>query len=368
MDDLKYWLGFSKISSIGSVQLRRLLDYFGSIEHCWHCATGDLLEIEGVSLRAVEKFQGEKKKIESLEKIEEEILKKDIQVITWKDENYPVYLRQIYDPPMVLFIKGDLNRCNPEKNLAIVGSRKASHYIKEILRKIIRDLKGTDITVVSGMAVGVDSCAHQSAIESSLSTVAVLGSGFDKIYPAQNKDLFKKIADTNGAVISEYYPDIQPRPFLFPRRNRIISGLSQGTLVAEAGLNSGALITASLCLDQGRELMCIPGNVTNPNTEGIHKLIKEGAAVVTKAEDILNYLNWGDISLNKNTNRNNNLKLLDNERKIYEILDLEPRSFDDLINQSKLSADELMSALTSMELNGIITQKPGQNFVKNINN
>lgn len=367
MNNLKYWLGFSKIYSIGSVQIRRLLEYFGAIEHCWHVTTADLIEIGGVSSKAIEKFQEEKKKIDSPEKIEEEILKRDIKVITWEDEDYPYYLRQIYDPPMVIFVKGDLKRCNPEKSLAIVGSRRASHYIKEILKKIINELKGSNITIVSGMAAGVDSCAHKAAIDNNLSTIAVMGSGFDHIYPAQNKDLFNKIADEHGAVISESYPDVQPRPYLFPRRNRIISGLSKGTLVAEAGLKSGALITASLTTDQGRELMCIPGNVTNPNTEGIHKLIKEGAAVVTRAQDILEHLNWENTGINEDKKNNKELKLLDNERKIYEILNLEPMSFDDLANKSDLTTDELMSTLTTMELNGIIKQMPGQNFVKNIN-
>ncbi len=367
MTDLKYWLGFSKLYSIGSIQLGRMLKHFGCIKHCWHATASDLLEIKGVSPAAIEKFQQEKKNIKDLGKLEEEISKREIRAITLQNPEYPEYLKQIYDPPVVLFVKGGLTRCNPEKSLAIVGSRKASHYIKEILRKIIGDLKGTGITIVSGMAIGVDSCAHNASIENELATIAVLGSGFDNIYPRSNKQLFEKIVHDNGAVISEYFPDTQPRPFLFPRRNRIISGLCQGTLVAEAGLNSGALITASLTLEQNRELMCIPGMVTNPNTEGIHKLIKEGAAVVTKAEDILNQLGWSDLDINKDLNNNVKLKLLDIERKIYEILDLEPRSFDDLMSQSKLSADELMSALTSMELNGLITQKPGQNFVKNIN-
>ncbi len=363
MSELKYWLGFSKIYAIGSVQLRRLLESCGSIEHCWYASASDMLKVEGVTPKAVEKFQNEKKSIKSLEKLEEYVLKNDIRVMKWEDEDYPEILRQIYDPPMTLFIKGDLEKTNHKKSLAVVGSRKASHYIKDVLRKIIRDLKGTDITIISGMARGVDTYAHQAAIEADLPTIAVMGSGFDHIYPAQNKELFRKITETHGAVVTESYPDTQPRPFLFPRRNRIISGLSRGTLVAEAGLNSGALITANLTINQGRELMCIPGNVTNPNTEGIHKLIKEGAAVVTTAQDILNHLDWGNISPNKNVE----LKLLDNEKKIYEILDLEPTSFDELINRTKMSADELMGTLTSMELSGIITQMPGQNFVKNIN-
>ncbi|HSA07561.1 MAG TPA: DNA-processing protein DprA [Candidatus Gastranaerophilales bacterium] len=367
MSDLKYWLGFSKIYSIGSVLLTRLLNHFESIDQCWHATTADLLEIERFSPKIIEKFHEEKKTLGDLDKLEEEILRKNIQVITFDSNDYPYYLKQIYDPPIALFLKGSLKECDPEKCLAVVGSRKSSSYIKEVLKKIIADLRGTDITIVSGMALGVDSCAHSAAIANNLTTFAVIGSGFDNIYPKQNKGLFEEIIQNNGAVISEYFPDAQPAPFRFPRRNRIISGLSQGTLVAEAGLNSGALITASLCLEQNRELMCIPGQVTNPNTDGIYKLIKEGAVVITNAKDILNHFGWQKNNLNESLNKNVKIKFLDNERKIYEILNLESKTFDDLINESKLSAQDLMTALTSMELNGIITQMPGQMFVKNIN-
>ncbi len=366
MDELKYWLGFSKINSIGSVKLHQLLEHFGSIKQCWNATSSDLLRIKGFSPGIIEKFQEEKKNLCNLEKLEEEIVKKNIKVITLKSPEYPYYLSQIYDPPITLFVKGDLSLCNFDKCLAIVGSRKSSNYIQSVLKKIITDLRGTDITIVSGMASGVDSCAHWSAINNNLRTIAVLGSGFDNIYPFSNKDLFKKIADNNGAAISEYFPDAQPIPWRFPRRNRIISGLSQGTLVAEAGLKSGALITASLCIEQGRELMCIPGMITNPNTQGTHKLIKQGAAFVTEGQDILDHLNWGKNNTNINSNESIKLKLLDNEKKIYDILELESKSFDELILESRLNAEELMSTLTSMELNGLITQMPGQRFVKNI--
>ncbi len=367
-DNLKYWLGFSKLYSIGYIHLKKMLSHFGSIEQCWHATASDLLEIEGFHSATVKKFTEEKKSVKNLEKLEQEILQKQIKAITLEDEDYPYYLKQIYDPPITLFIKGGTSKINPEKCLAIVGSRKASHYIQQVLRKIISDLKGTDITIVSGMATGVDSCAHQAAIDNDLCTVAVLASGLDHIYPKSNKKLSEKISQDNGAVITEYFPDTSPLPMRFPRRNRIISGLSQGTLVAEAGLKSGALITANLCLEQGRELMCIPGQVTNPNTEGVNKLIKEGASLVSSAKDILNTLKWPQNNINNTSGENIQTKLLDNERKIYEILDLsEPVSFDTLVDKLKLSPDELMTALTTMELNGIITQLPGQKFVKNIN-
>ena len=367
MSDLKYWLGFSKIYSIGPVHLRKLLDYFGSIDQSWSATTADLIQIEGFSAEVIEKFQREKKELGDLKQLEEEISGKNIRAIPFNDDDYPYYLKQIYDPPLVLFVKGNFERINSGKCLAVVGSRKASHSIKQVLSKIIRDLRGSGIAIVSGMAIGVDACAHNAAIDACLPTIAVLGSGFDNIYPKQNKDLFKQISESHGAVISEYFPDVQPIAWQFPRRNRIISGLSQGTLVGEAGLRSGALITARLCLEQDRELMCIPGMVSNPNTEGTHKLIKEGAAIVTEAADVLNHLGWENTDFDQNSNINNNLKLLDNEKKIYEILELEPRSFDNLINELKLNAEDLMSTLTSMEINGIITQMPGQMFVKNLN-
>lgn len=368
MSDLKYWLAFSKIYSIGTIHLNRLLAHFGAIEASWYAAPSDLLKIEGFSnsTKTIEKFIAERNSLEDLDKLEETVLSKDIQVITLADENYPYYLKQIYDPPIALFIKGSLERFNSERSLAIVGSRKASHYIKEVLKKIISEFRGTDISITSGMAIGVDSCAHQAAMDNDINTIAVIGSGFDHVYPSQNKELLKKIVSSGGAVISEYFPNQRAATWTFPRRNRIICGLSQGTLVGEAGLKSGALITAKLCLDQNRELMCIPGMVTNPNTEGTYKLIKEGAAVVTKAEDILNQLNWEIQTGFKVVNTDIEPEYEDNEKKIFSILDLEPKSFDSILKETNISVDELMMALTSLELTGAVKQLPGQQFVKNL--
>lgn len=360
--DIKYWLGFSKIYSIGTIHLRRLLDHFESIEQCWNATTADLLRIEGFTSHVAGKFQREKQELGELERLEEDISERNIRVITLNDADYPYYLKQIYDPPIVLYVKGDFERVNAEKCLAVVGSRRASNSIKPILNKIVNGLRGSGITVVSGMAAGIDTYAHNAALEANLPTLAVLGSGFDYIYPTSNKGLFKKISDGNGAVISEYYPDVQPIAWHFPRRNRIVTGLSQGTLVAEASLKSGALISARLTLEQDRELMCIPGMVSNPNTEGTHNLIKEGAAVVTEAADIMNHMDW-EYEF-KEFFLTNNVKLLDKEKKVYEILELESKSFDELINESKLSAENLMTTLTTMELNGVITQLPGQKFAK----
>lgn len=366
MSDLKYWLAFSKIYSIGTIYLNRMLEHFGSIEASWHAAPAELQRIEGFSANLIEKFTAERNSLDDLNKLEETVLSKDIQAITLADENYPFYLKQIYDPPIVLFVKGSLSRLNQERSLAVVGSRKASHYIKEVLRKLISDFRGTDVSIISGLAVGIDSCAHQAAIDNSLNTIAVIGSGFDYVYPSQNRELFKKIVDSGGAVVSEYLPEQQAATWTFPRRNRIISGLSQGTLVGEAGLKSGALITAKLCLDQNRELMCIPGMVTNPNTEGTYKLIKEGATVVTKVDDILNQLNWEIKPCFQTENQSTSGDFDNNEQKILNILELEPKSFDVILQESKLTIDELMLTLTSLELMGQIKQLPGQQFMRNL--
>lgn len=366
MEDLKYWLAFSKIFSIGIIHLKKLIDHFGTIEESWLAAPSDIQQIDGFSPKTIEKFISERNSIGDLNKLEEIISSKNIQIITYADEDYPYYLKQIYDPPIVLYIKGSLNSFNQEKSLAVVGSRRASHYAKEVLKKIISELKGHNITIVSGMAVGVDSCAHQAALDNGINTIAVIGSGFDNIYPEKNKTLYKNIINSGGAVVSEYFPDQKAAPWTFPRRNRIISGLSQGTLVGEAGLKSGALITARLTLDQNRELMCIPGMITNPNTEGTYKLIKEGAAVITKTEDIFHQLKWDNQTGFRAENGNSTSEFAGSEKKIMDILDLAPKSFDAVLEETKLDIDELMMALTSLELEGVIKQLPGQQFVRNL--
>lgn len=365
MSDLKYWIAFTKLNFIGSRFITSLWEHFGSIKEAWFADTADLVEIEGLKYDKIEAFISERKKINPGQALEE-IEKRDINVLTISDKNYPFLLRHIYNPPAVLFIKGDLKRCNLDRALAVVGSRKASHYISEILKKLILDLRNQDITIVSGMAIGVDSIAHNSAIKNDMKTIAVLGCGFDNIYPKTNKNLFKEIADFHGAVISEYYPTDFPEVWKFPQRNRIISGLCKGTLIAEAGLKSGALITAKLCLEQNRELMCIPGLITNPNTEGTHYLIKNGAGLVTNSKDIFEHLNWEQKEIQEELTDSSNLNLLDNEKKIYEILSLEPEQFDAILGKSKMTTSELMTVLTSLELQGFIKQLPGQKFIRTL--
>ncbi len=357
----KYWLAFSSIEQLDSKFIKRLYDYFGDIEVAYNASLKDLSNIDGLSIKKAEAFIQLRDK-NNPDKILESVETKGIKYLTIEDDNYPRLLKNIEDPPVVLYYKGDLFSCNLDKTLAVVGSRKASYHAKEALEKIIGELGNTDICIVSGLAAGIDTQAHISALDNNLKTIGVIASGLDYFYPTSNKHLYEKIENGNGAVVSEYYPTFEPLKFRFPQRNRIVSGLSHGTLVAEASMKSGALITANLTLDQGRELMCIPGLISNPNTEGIYKLLKNGATLVTKGEDILNALNWEII---KNTQLKFDMpELTKNEEKIYNALEIEDKGIDELITITGIGVEDLLTDLTTLELKGIIKQVGGDRYKK----
>lgn len=353
----KYWIALSSIEEIGSSFIQRLYNYFGDIESAFNA--NDLSCIDGLSVKKTENFLRLRDKVD-VDKVYNAVIERGIKFFTFEDENYPQMLRNIDDPPSVLYYKGDLSDCNLEKTLAVVGSRRATGYAREALSKIISELNGTDICIVSGLASGIDTTAHVSALDNNLKTIGVIASGFDFTYPADNKELYKRIENGCGAVLSEYYPTFQPIKFRFPQRNRIVSGLSYGTLVAEASLKSGALITANLTLEQGRELMCIPGLITNPNTQGIYKLLKNGATLVTCADDILEALGW-EIKIEQQS-LFSLPDLSDDEKIIYETLEIEEKSVDELQAFTKMSIDNLLMYLTTMELKGIIKQVDGDRY------
>ena len=357
MNKNKYWIAFSSIEEIDSSFIQRLYNYFGDIEKAFNA--DDLSSIDGLSVKKAENFLRLRDKVD-IDKAVKAVEERGIKFLTFEDENYPCMLKNIDNPPSVLYYKGDLKSCNLERTLAVVGSRRATRYAKEALEKIISEFQNTDICIVSGLASGIDTTAHVAALDNNLKTIGVIASGFDYTYPAANKELYKKIEDGSGAVVTEYYPTFQPIKFRFPQRNRIVSGLSYGTLVAEASLKSGALITANLTLEQGRELMCIPGLITNPNTEGIYKLLKSGATLVTCADDILEALGW-EVKVEQG-NLFNLPDLSDDEKIIYEALEIEEKCVDELQAFTKLSIDNLLMYLTTMELKGIIKQVDGDRY------
>ena len=355
----KFWIAFSSIEEIGSKFVQRLYNHFGDIETAYKASLNELSQIDGLNIKQAQNFVNKRDKI-NLDKVMDEILRRNLSFITFEDANYPYMLKQISDPPMVLYVKGDLGICNLDKTLAVVGSRKASTNAKDVLVKILTELRNTDICVVSGLASGIDTTAHQGTLANNLKTIGVIASGFDFTYPAANKELYKKIEQGGGAIITEYFPSFEPLQWRFPHRNRIVSGLSYGTLVAEAAIKSGALITANLCLEQGRELMCIPGLVSNPNTAGIYKLLKQGASMVTGAEDILNALGW-ELKVQKQVKLDLN-NYSEEEKKVLSVIEIESKGFDLISSETGINFNNLLVCLTKLELQGTIKQVDGEKY------
>ena len=361
----KYWTAFASVNQLDSTFVQRLYEYFGNVETAFNANLSDLKQIEGLSVRQAENFI-EKKKGVNPEQTLEFVLNKGIKVITFEDENYPYMLKQISNPPMWLFYKGDLSCCNLERTVAFVGSRRASFSGKESVGSVISDLRNTDICIVSGLAEGIDAASHKSAIENNLKTIGVIASGFDYVYPNSSRSLYEKIEAGCGAVITEYYPTFEPVKFRFPQRNRIVTGLSFGTVVGEASIKSGALISANLTLEQGRELMCIPGPINSRNTEGIYKLLKDGAAMVTKGEDILSTLGWEILLNNNDINgaKNSEQNLPVQFKHIFDIISVEPKGFDEIQSETGIETDKLLVSLTEMELSGLIEQTDGDRYMR----
>lgn len=358
----KYWTAFSSIEQLDSTFIQRLYNYFGDIETAFNAKLSDLEQIEGLSKVKSENFITKKKGVVP-DKTLEFILGKGIKILTYDDEKYPYMLRQISNPPMVLYYKGDLFSCNLKRTVAFVGSRRASFAGKEGVSRVISDLRNTDLCIVSGLATGIDAISHKSAIENNLKTIGVIASGFDYIYPSGNKALYEQIENGCGAVVTEYYPTFEPMQFRFPQRNRIVTGLSYGTVVGEAAIKSGALISANLTLEQGRELMCIPGAINNVNTEGVYKLLKDGATMVTKGEDILNALGW-ELPVTKNDTKQ--IDVPEKYLPIFNAVSIEPKSFDEIQAETSMQTDELLIMLTEMELQGLIEQSEGDKYKKGI--
>ena len=355
----KYWIAFSSIEQIDSAFTLKLFEHFQDIEKAFNVSTDEIKNIEGLSIKKAENFLRLRDKID-VEKNLFTVQNRGIKYFTIEDSEYPALLKNIDNPPAIIYYKGNLNSINFNRTLAVVGSRKTSRYAKEAVEILLSQLSNTDITIVSGLASGIDTTAHISSINNNLKTIGVIASGFDYIYPATNKDLYKKIEDENGVIFTEYYPTFEPLKFRFPQRNRIVSGLSYGTLVAEASLKSGALITANLTLEQGRELMCIPGLITNPNTEGIYKLLKNGATLVTKAEDILEALNWEIKPVQQLKMDLSGLE--DIESRILEAIEIEEKGIDEIMTVTGIDIDTLLINLTTMELKGIIEQVSGDRY------
>ncbi|GAB6182436.1 DNA-processing protein DprA [Thermodesulfovibrio hydrogeniphilus] len=359
VEEKRFALALKEIDEIGPISVKRLLAKFGSFSSIFNAELEEIAEVEGIGINKAKKI----KSFENWRKIDkliQECEKREIEIFTSIDENYPKFLKEIHDPPIVLFCKGEL-REEDNYGIAIVGSRKLTEYGRRVTEKFSSELSAIGITIVSGLARGIDSVAHQSCLNSDGRTIAVLGSGVSNIYPSENKMLANRIVK-NGAILSEYYPDESPKKENFPRRNRIISGMSIGTLVTEASINSGALITASLAIEQGKEVFAVPGNITSKNSEGTNLLIKKGAKIVTSLEDILEEIIAFIPSLKESLESGSNLNknsLEGEEKLIFEILD-EPSSLDELVVKTGINVSKLLEMLLKLEIEGHIIKIEGR--------
>jgi len=285
MEQKKYWIWLSRIEGLGSVRKKKLLDIYKSPEEIWKLEFNDIINIEGFGEKIAKAILNDKNR-KNLDKYAQYMEKYNIHMFTINDKNYPERLKHIYDSPVTLYVKGNINALN-NKSIAIVGCRECSEYGKKVAEKFAYELGKNNICIISGMAKGIDSQAHIGALKANAKTIAVLGSGLDRIYPKENVFLYNDIIENGGAIVSEYVIGTETNRMNFPARNRIISGLSNGVVVVEAKEKSGTLITVDFALEQGRDIFVVPGNITSINSFGTNDLIKQGAKCVTASKEIL---------------------------------------------------------------------------------
>ncbi|MGB9663770.1 MAG: DNA-processing protein DprA [Ignavibacteria bacterium] len=365
-DEVIALLQLCEIEGLGVNKVRNLVNHFTSPLAVLNADYVDLMEVEGINQTLAKRIVNENISKNFLKNSEYQIgllEKYQTQIITFWDDEYPYYLRKIYDPPVFLFIKGELKK-EDENSIAIVGTRNPTHYGKKITEKITAELVDYGITIVSGLARGIDTIAHSTAIQKKGRTIAVLGSGLDVIYPAENKKLFNLISQ-NGCVVSEYLFGTKPDAMNFPRRNRIISGLSLGSLIVETDTTGGAMLTAKYALDQNREIFAIPGNVDSKQSRGTNYLIQSGEAkLVTSAEDIV--VEFGEKFIKKENKQKeidfSSLNIFEN--KIYSAIGSEPIHIDLLAEKVQLTTSECLVHLLSLEFKGLIKSFPGKYFSK----
>ncbi|NLM47285.1 MAG: DNA-protecting protein DprA [Epulopiscium sp.] len=363
-----YWFWISNLKGLKKSRIQQLLKHFKTPKNIWKLGKNEIKSVINISeeeLNILERSKNYEGLIEALFDLKE----KNIFFYSIQDEAYPVMLRNIPNPPPGIYVKGQLPAF--EKGyIAIVGSRNCTEYGKNVVRELGRELVKRGIGIISGLAYGIDSEAHKVALEFGGNTVAVLANGLDNCYPPGNINLMKSI-EVTGALISEYPPTTKAIPSFFPARNRIISGLSKGVLIVEAGEKSGALITADLALEQGKEVFAVPGSIFSSTSTGTNKLIQQGAKLVTKVEDILEEIKLNMDIYNKYNNKedkpykNESISGLALEENIvYDCISFEATSMEYLSVKTKYNIDKLQAILTLLEIKGLIKQLPGKKFIR----
>jgi DNA processing protein len=354
----KYFIGFNRVWGIGPARIRSLLEHFGDLERAWK-APPTALRKAGLGPKTVAMIQKTRRDLD-LEAEVRRVEQAGFEMVTWHDAEYPPRLAEIQHPPPMLYMMGGFV---PEDRwaVAIVGTRQVTSYGRSVTEIIASHLAANGITIVSGLARGVDGIAHRAALQAGGRTIAVLGSGLDYIYPPEHEGLVKDIQQ-KGAVLSDYPLGTLPEPTNFPPRNRIISGLSLAVVVTEAGERSGALITASFAADQGRDVMAVPGDVTRPTSQGCNRLIRDGAQPVASAEDVLQAL---DLELMaRHEAAAEALPEDSNERTVLQVLNDEPQHVDEIYTLSQLTMPEITASLSMLELKGRVRHVGGMKYIR----
>ncbi len=352
-----YWVGFNLVRGIGAARMQALMNHFGDVALAWH-APAEALRAAGLGQKTVENFLQVRSNVD-LEMIWQQIQAKEIQVLIWEDADYPVRLKEIELPPPVLYVRGDL-RAEDEWAVAIVGTRRLTAYGRQVTAEIANMLARSGVSVVSGLARGIDGVAHKAALEAGGRTLAVLGSGVDRIYPPEHRSLAGEII-RSGAIISDYAPGTPPDGLNFPPRNRIIAGLSLAVVVVEAGESSGALITAQFAADQGREVFAVPGSITAQQSQGANKLIQQGARPLLDPAEVLEALNLTRVHLHRSARKI--LPADETEQRLLKLLSQVPTHVDELSNQADLPIEKVSATLAMLELKGLARQVGAMNYI-----
>jgi len=359
-ENRKFLIALSHFPKFGAKSLAKLIKHFPDLGNAFSATLPDFLKA-GLRENIALEFLDFRRNL-CPDRIFERLEKENIRTVTVVDEEYPPLLKEIFDPPLLLFYKGIVS-VPEEINFAVVGTRRFTSYGQRISEKLTAELSLNGFTIVSGLALGVDTLAHNAVVGLNKRTLAVLGTGIDSrsLYPPANRYLAEKIVANGGALISEFPLGAEPLAFHFPQRNRVIAGLSIGTLVIEAGEKSGALITARFALEQNREVFAVPGSIFSPVSIGPNNLIKQGAKSVTQIEDILETLDFK--AINTYIDNKKMIPKTEEERIIAEMLDHEPRHINEIIRQSRLTTSQISSTLTIMEIKGMVRDIGGRNYI-----
>lgn len=357
MDDKRFWVGFNLVRGIGAVRLQALINHFGDAGSAWH-GSPEELRAAGLGSKVIERLLEVRRGVD-LEKLWDKIVAQGICILTWEDDTYPPRLKEIEQPPPVLYVRGELLE-EDFFAVAVVGTRKVTPYGRQVTEELCAFLAANNVTVISGLARGIDAVAHSAALKAGGRTIAVLGSGVDYIYPSENRGLAEKMV-ASGALVSDYPVGTAPESTNFPPRNRIISGLSLAVVVVEAGETSGALITAEFAAEQGREVFAVPGNILAPQSKGTNRLVQNGALPLLTPQDLMQALNLTRVGEQKAARKILPADAV--EARLMDVLGNEALHVDEIQSQTGLPVEKVSAALVMMELKGMVRQVGSMHYV-----